>query len=185
MPEDRGASADAVEEWRPVPGHEGFYELSNLGNVRSLHFDPPRPVSTRGTDKDGYPVVALTRGPYERSTYALHPLVCTAFHGRPSAPGQEAAHLDGVRTNARADNLEWTSKKENQAHRRIHGTDPAGERHPNAKLSTSDVVAIRRARGSEFGATLAARFGVSRSTIYDIWQGKSWAHDHAPESPQP
>ena len=59
------------EEWRNVPGWEGFYQVSNLGNVRSVTRSVTRKdVQLRtyqgkllrpGTNRIGYPVVVLSR----------------------------------------------------------------------------------------------------------------------------
>lgn len=47
-----------VECWLPVSGYEGLYEVSDLGRVKSFHRRAPA-ILTGGTDKDGYPIVAL------------------------------------------------------------------------------------------------------------------------------
>jgi len=51
---------------------------------------------------------------------------------------------------------------------------PRDEKHPLAKLTRHKIRAIRAAKGKVSATTLAKRFGVSRQTIYSIWNGKSW-----------
>jgi hypothetical protein len=163
----------AREIWRPMPDYGGLYEVSSLGRVRSLYFDPPRPCKL-GVDSDRYSTVAVTKEG-RRTTKTVHRLVCRAFHGEPSALHNEAAHLDGNRANPRADNLKWVSRPENMAHRVFHGTDDRGERHASAKLTNAEAEEIRALRGRASYADLAARYGVSRHTVEDVVRGRRYA----------
>jgi hypothetical protein len=93
------------EEWRPVPGFEGQYAVSNLGRCRSLDrtvmkTTRGRPVPHRlkgrvltpGTGGRGYLIVAM----HSACTY-VHRLVLAAFVG-PRPAGMEAAHGNGDKT---------------------------------------------------------------------------------------
>lgn len=109
------------EIWKPVLGYEGLYEVSSLGRVKSLD----RVVMHKNGKKTqrrgciikqyigdvGYYCVRISKdgdGKHLRT----HVLVCTAFHGqRPK--GMEVLHLDGTRTNNRADNLMWGTRSDN------------------------------------------------------------------------
>lgn len=157
------------EEWRPVLGYEGLYEVSNYGRVRSLYRGGA--ILRPWANKDGYPLIALNRDG-ARKTYQLHRMVCRVFHGEPTLLHNEAAHLNGDRADASAANLKWVSKVENHSHKRLHGTHQAGEKHPRAKLTEANVIAIRHA--SQPYGILAARYGVSWRTISDIKCGKRW-----------
>lgn len=115
------------EEWRPVPGFEGAYEVSDRGRVRSLD----RIV----TDKSGIKqrrqgrILALTadRGGYlsvrlgRAKTVKVHRLVLGAFVG-PAPEGQECCHNDGNPANNHLGNLRWGSRSENALDRVRHGT---------------------------------------------------------------
>lgn len=160
------------EEWRPVVGYEGHYEVSSAGRVRSLYFDPPRPIATF-LDKDGYPRLHLNKN-RERRGFRLHRIVCEAFNGPSNPLHNEAAHLDGNRANASAENLKWVSKVENHSHKRRHGTHQAGEACPSAKLTEDAVRAIRATRSPY--KELAARFGVTTHAIEDVKRGRNWRH---------
>jgi hypothetical protein len=178
-----------AEEWRPVFGWEGVYDVSSFGRVRSL----PRivevsaggrkgrhlkPVSGRilalARDTFGYPLVCLMRDgkQYNRT---VHRLVCEAFHG-PRPPGHFAAHNDGSADNNRPDNLRWALPVENTADRRLHGTMVEGEDHPNALLTEQDVVRIRRLLKSRGPTEIGKMFGVTKHCIFDIKRGRSWKH---------
>jgi hypothetical protein len=86
----------------------------------------------------------------------------------------EVAHLDGNRANARADNLKWVSKVENRSHRKRHGTECSGSAHGAAKLSEADVARILSRYADS--KTIASDYGISRHTVFAIWQGKNWRH---------
>jgi hypothetical protein len=160
------------KDWRPVVGYEGIYEISSDGQVRSHYFEPPKILATF-LDKDGYPRLHLNRNGKRRG-HRLHRLVCEAFHGPSNPLHNEAAHLDGNRANAKADNLKWVSKLENHSHKRHHGTHQAGEACPSAKLTEEAVRAIRASRAPY--KNLAAQFGVTTHAIEDVKRGRNWRH---------
>jgi hypothetical protein len=103
------------EEWRPVYGWEGLYEVSSLGSVRSLPRKTLRGV--RGgklmnwyiRENDGYPEVRLYRNGTMLRRYAHH-LVLEAFD-RPRPPGYEAGHGPGGKLDASPGNLVWRKQK--------------------------------------------------------------------------
>lgn len=49
-----------------------------------------------------------------------------------------------------------------------------GEAHPSSKLTMEIARQIRQCRGVELGRTVADRFGVGTTTVFDIWSGKRW-----------
>ena len=109
--------------WLPVPEWEGYYEVSDDGQVRSLdrvvngRLRRGRLLSTKPSVV-GYPRVALTRGSKPTHTY-VHTLVLAAFAG-PRPDGMEACHGDGDRTNNTASNLRWDTRAENAKDRIKH-----------------------------------------------------------------
>ena len=100
------------EEWRAVVGYEGLYEVSDIGNVRSLIFRngvTRRPYPIPKTLKlrphpDGYFTVQLARDNAHRH-YNVHRLVLEAFVGQ-CPPGMQAAHENGDPADNRPANLE-------------------------------------------------------------------------------
>lgn len=120
-----------MSNWLPVAGWEGYYEVSDRGEVRSI----TRTVTVRGGKKRtyqgktlshginrlGYPVVVLCRTGH-RKTAKVHRLVLTAFCG-PCPEGMEACHNNGDRGDARLANLRWDTPSNNSRDRRRHGTD--------------------------------------------------------------
>jgi thymidylate synthase (FAD) len=100
---------EATETWKPVRGWEILYEVSDHGRVRRKGKDPRK--LTRA--KTGYNVCNLNR-PGEQKNVAVHRLVLEAFV-RPSAPGEEARHLNHNRQDNRLNNLAWGTSADNSA----------------------------------------------------------------------
>ena len=172
---------EETEEWRPVVDYEGLYEVSDLGNVRSVRRTtntwPGRVLKPR-LDHYGYLKVHLSRGDRE-TRLTIHRLVLAAFVG-PFASGQEGNHINGVKTDNRLGNLEKVSGSQNTNHAWQSGLcnshRPRGSQNPHVKL-TEDAVRQIRALGDQLDqAELGRRFGVHFSTISDILRGKTWKH---------
>lgn len=163
------------EEWRPISGFP-FYEVSNLGRVRSWAIRGIAGKRARqstivraDTGNHGHKRVA-----FGRSGHAfVHALVLEAFcsprNGRPCA-----RHLNGDPSDNRIENLAWGSWEDNEADKRRHGRAMLGERHYHAKLTEFDVRRIRALPTG--GVALARTLGVSRSTITAIRKGRTWRH---------
>jgi hypothetical protein len=162
-----------IERWLPISGYEHWYEVSNLGRVRSFARGPVR-ILARHSNKDGYPLVSLNRDG-RRHGFAVHRLVAETHVPGRNVLHKEVAHLDGDRANARADNLKWVSKVENHSHKRLHGTHQGGEMHPRAKLTEAEAREIgARARRGESAARIGREFGVAGSTVRDIRDYRRW-----------
>ena len=100
------------EFWKPVEGFEQFYEVSNLGRVKSLRSGKVRkPVPNRQT---GYLALVLV-GEGFRRTMSVHRLVATAFCERHD--GCDCInHKDENKHNNVADNLEWCTHHYNDTY---------------------------------------------------------------------
>lgn len=116
-----------AEQWRAIPGYEGYYEVSDQGRVRSLdRFNwQGRRVWGRIMSPDisdsGHLRVTLSRDSRTRRFF-VHGLVLSVFVG-PCPPGLEACHNDGNPANNIVSNLRWDTKSANARDRRRHGTD--------------------------------------------------------------
>lgn len=119
-----------TEEWRPVVGFEGHYEVSELGNIhsvdRTVTYVDGRVRHYVGAlrrtplNPDGYPVVVLSKQGVN-VTRSVHSLVAAAFLGlRPD--GSQVRHKDGNEADPRACNLQYGTKRENELDKRRHGT---------------------------------------------------------------
>lgn len=114
------------EHWRPVPGYEGRYDVSDLGCVRSWCWTTsqrpePRPLAP-GIDSEGYRRVHLRASPRTAvKSVRVHVLVLLAFVG-PRPPCHEIRHLDGNRLNNTLTNLTYGTKSQNVRDAIAHGT---------------------------------------------------------------
>jgi hypothetical protein len=172
---------DAVDEiWRAVPGYEGLYEVSSRGRVRRSNHSRAAPagyVLKPRTTRDGYLVYYLSK--HSRYWYArAHRLVALAFLGPPPFPKAHVAHSDGNRRNNQLCNLRWVTGKQNEADKKLHGTDRGaapGEGHHMARLTKEQVSEMRRlaASGMPF-KTVAAQMGIPKVTAYDAIVGTTW-----------
>lgn len=129
------------EQWRPVLGYEGYYEVSDFGRVRSLDRIGAQGRRYQGTilaqmrGRTGYRQVNLHCS--GQVTHLVHRLVLLAFAG-PAPEGMEVRHRNGDRADNTLANLAWGTHLENMRDQREHGTHknsvkthcPAG--HPYA-----------------------------------------------------
>ena len=110
------------EEWRPVSGYEGFYEVSNRGSVRSLdrtvickdgrsYLKKGRVLKPTASGKGPYYMVSLTKEGSEL-VKSVHRIVATAFIPNPNSL-PVINHKDENKLNNCADNLEWCTQQYN------------------------------------------------------------------------
>lgn len=110
-----------MEIWNPIVG----YEVSNLGNVRSLPktilYKNGKKQNLKGKQKSiklnkyGYLTVYLTKNDVIK-TCVVHRLVALAFIPNPNPENNTINHIDGNKTNNRIENLEWLSLSDNVKH---------------------------------------------------------------------
>lgn len=98
------------EIWKDIKGWKGLYQVSNLGNIRTLHYKKPY-LRKLSKSKKGYLRVNLSKDK-KYKYYSVHRLVAEAFIPNPDNLPQ-INHKDEIRTNNRVDNLEWCTSKYN------------------------------------------------------------------------
>ena len=113
------------EIWKDIKNFEGLYQVSNLGNVKSLNWrktGKPRNLYLKPQNK-GYLQVELVKNG-ERKSFVVHRLVAEAFLPNPLNLPQ-INHKDEVKTNNSSENLEWCTTNYNVRY--------SMELHPNRK----------------------------------------------------
>lgn len=178
------------EIWQQATGLE-FYEVSNLGRVRSIdrveEFEgrwgltkrqrvgrvlrlKPKPNGSGGIYWSFY---AGKEGGYQQ----VNRIVCRTFNGDPPSPKHEAAHIDGNTNNNFSVNLIWATPVENAAHKIGHGTVVRGERNGQCRLCEDNIRDIfGRYCGGESPHLIASDFAISVSAVRRIVSGSMWFH---------
>lgn len=126
---DGKTDASKIELWKSVIGYEGLYEVSSLGNVKSLgrtirdsigrvrRMKPklmsPSVTAKRGKNDKGYLEVRLTNSNGVSKNLLVHRLVAESFLENQK---DTVNHIDGDKHNNRLDNLEWATYSENNQH---------------------------------------------------------------------
>lgn len=104
------------EIWKDIKGYEGIYQVSNLGNVKSLNFhrEKKEKLLKPKLTKDGYFETTLFKEG-KCKFIRTHRLVAMAFIENPLNK-KEINHKDGNKLNNNISNLEWVTSSENQKH---------------------------------------------------------------------
>lgn len=171
-----------TEEWRDVPGQEGRYQVSNMGNVRSL----PRFTQFKNGRGRTFPGKALRPNRHTSGHLSVrfdgykpalvHRLVLYAFVGSCPA-GMECCHNNGNPADNQLSNLRWDTVKANRQDAIKHGVQVRGSRQGSSKLTEADVYSIKAAlRDGKPQPAIAATYGVTKECISLINTGKNWRH---------
>jgi len=114
-----------LEHWKAIPGYEGFYEVSDLGRIRSIdrfiynRWSGKNDRSVKGKIRkteeahDGYRRVRLLRNGKTKK-YFVHRLVMNAFKPNPNPEKYtQINHKNEITYDNRLDNLEWCTQTYN------------------------------------------------------------------------
>lgn len=110
------------EIWKDIPKFEGYYQVSNLGNVRSVErtikykdgrtYNYPSKHLKQRKDTNGYLQVGFNVNG-NKSNHRTHRLVAETFLAKPKIDLISVNHIDGIKVNNQLDNLEWVTYSEN------------------------------------------------------------------------
>lgn len=113
------------EIWKDIPGYEGLYQVSNLGNVKSVHWNHSNEIRTiKPFNNNGYWRVVLYKDRMHKK-FLVHVLVAKSFIPNPQNKPC-VNHIDGNGHNNMISNLEWVTFSENTRHAIAHNLRPAG-----------------------------------------------------------
>lgn len=172
-----------MEKWKDVDGFQGFYQVSNMGRVRSLdRFVKHSKITNRlikgktftpKPDSHGYYTIQLCKNKVCKSL-KVHRLVAIAFIDNPENK-PEVNHVRGNKMDNRSTELEWSTSSENQLHAFRTGLQIplSGEKCYQSKLSDQQVLEIKKLLQTKSGSEISRMFNVSRGTICDIKMGRT------------
>ena len=173
------------EIWKPIKGYEGLYSVSNMGRVKSLagkqrgtnlmtgepFYQKRDIIVTQSTPSERFPYVLVhLMKDGKRKGLFVHKLVASHFC---EGEGEVVNHKNGIKTDNRAEYLEWVSHRESLAHAVRHGLR-------EADANRTPVVAYDKEgnRVKEFRSIAeAARWcGGDTRTIHRVLKGIKHSH---------
>lgn len=154
------------EEWKPIEGYEGLYEVSSYGRVRSL-----KRKATSGRvlkpqlTKSGYLRVHLSKSNRTKNA-VVHRLVACAFVDGQSNTRCQVNHINEVKSDNRAENLEWCTP--------LYNTNYNNMPHRRADAFRKKVYATKDGETQVFNSITEAcsTLGVSHGGISECANGK-------------
>lgn len=182
-----------MEEWKPVVGYEGLYEISNTGRVKSTErattvYDErcsslfQRFVAERMLKPVlkgiGYYQVSLCKESSDKPrtiNHHIHRLVAEAFIDNPENK-REVNHINGVKTDNNLNNLEWATTSENRKHAYATGlkSNRKGPDASDSKLTHQQVGDVYYSLKMKLADQnqLAVKYNVCQQSISNLWRKK-------------
>ena len=158
-----------MEIFKDVIGYEGLYQISNLGNVKSL-INNKEKILKQNISSNKYYCIR-----FKNKNFLIHRLVAlhfvNNFYNKPYVN-----HIDGNKFNNKYENLEFVTQDENIKHAiKIGKFNNNGINHPHSKLNRIQVeIIFKRANLGENQKKIAKDFNVSQSVVSNIKQIKSY-----------
>ena len=174
-----------MEIYKDILGFESYYQVSNLGNVKSVKRTIQINTNIKRTinesilkpkiDVYGYLSVDLYKNKIAKKI-KIHRLVALVF-----IPNYESKpiinHINGIKSDNRAENLEWCTHSENTIHSYKIGLMKAnGINNGRCKLTEKQVLEIRKNVENLSQRKLSFIYNVSNCLISDIINKKKWIH---------
>ena len=100
------------EIFKDIPGYEGLYQVSNIGNVKSIIYKKERILIPRINNKGYYQILLARNG--VNTTKTIHQLVAIAFLNHTTDNRKIVVdHIDNVKLNNNLNNLQVITNREN------------------------------------------------------------------------
>lgn len=179
-----------VEDKIEIQGYEGLYSVTSDGRVWSH----PKGTNTKNgrwmsLDNSGrYPMVSLMKDG-QKKRHLVHRLVAQAYVSNPDNLPQ-VNHINGNRTDNRADNLEWVTASDNRIHAWNTGLQVTTEDHKASarkagygrrlfSMEQAEDIRAAYASGDMNQYELAAHYNTSQAVINGIVLNKTYIEEAA------
>ena len=171
------------EVWKPVKGFEGFYEVSNLGQVKTVErtilrktalgkfseYVVKEAIKKPYQNKIGYVTIAIVKENKTITTY-LHRIIAEAFVERVSELDNVVNHINGIKNDNRIENLEWVTSSINN----IHALD-TGLRNTRGSMSLEFVNSVLELRKKGLiNSEIANQLKTTEAIVQGITSGKTY-----------
>lgn len=144
------------EIWKDIEGYEEYYQVSNLGNIRSKdrmkwngksYYKQKGIIKKKTIGTHGYYVVNLSVGG-KREVHLVHRLIAVAFI--PNWKNLPVInHKDGNKLNNSLDNIEWTTYKENNVHALENNLNNTRKKIKGIHVETKEVLFFESSREAD------------------------------------
>lgn len=94
------------EEWRPIPGYEGHYEVSSLGQLKSLKYGKERILALGPKASDRTALLCMDG---IRTSITCGQAVALAWHGPAPEGVTQIRHINRNPVDNRPENVEWNT----------------------------------------------------------------------------
>ena len=153
-----------MENWKEIK-NGNYYQISNLGNVRSLNYKNTglTKILKQSNHKDGYKIISIYFNKI-RKTVRIHRLVANAFIEN-IYNKSEVNHINGIKDDNRVENLEWCTHSENIIHSYKMGLQVGLKRtnNPNSKITEKQINEI--VNSSLTQRELAKIYNITQSNV--------------------
>lgn len=157
------------EIWKDIKEYYGLYQVSNMGNVKSLNYNHTKEekILRLGVDRNGYLIVNLYKNGKCKSL-RVHRLVLRTFNPVENMDKLEVNHKDENKKNNNLDNLEWCSRSYNNN----YGSRTQRTEKPVVQLdpTTNKVINVYRS------SMEAKRQGFNQANIIQCCKNKYAKH---------
>jgi hypothetical protein len=170
----------------PVLGYENYYLVSSYGRVFSRNYRRTGKVSELAysylIDKRRKSKTHYVRSKMyhidKNKGVKIHIIVASTFLIKNDNNLDQVNHINGIKSDNRACNLEWVNNKENQLHAFEKGLQVAklGSDHSMAIIDESIAMEIKKMLKFTSAMDISRILGVSKHIVYDISRGKTWRH---------
>lgn len=165
-----------METWKPIPNFENEYEVSSLGNIRSIdryvnHYIKNAKRLYKGKqkalrfDKDGYLRCTLKKDG-KKFNFRVNRLVAIAFI-KNSDNKNIVNHINGIKSDNRIENLEWVTNSENIIH-------AVKNRFIKTSLTDEEAIEIFNSRLSN--RKLGIIYNINSTIVWRIKNKKAYRH---------